>query len=47
VIQLLALIACGQPQNQTPTPANAPAAPAPEAAKPKETMIQNKGSTRW
>ena len=42
MIQLLALIACGQPQNQTP--ANAPSAPAPEAAKPKESMIQNKGS---
>ena len=44
MIQLLALFACGQPQNQTAAPANAATAPIPEAPKPKETMIQNKGS---
>jgi phosphate transport system substrate-binding protein len=42
VIQLLALIACGQPQNQTT--ADAPTTVAPDAPKARETMIQNKGS---
>src|SRR5215204_1608392 len=43
MIQLLALFACGQPQNQT-APANAATAPAPEAPKAKAAMLQNKGS---
>ena len=43
MIQLIALIACGQPQNQTTAPAT-PTTAAPEAPKAKETMIQNKGS---
>ena len=36
MIQLLALVACGQPQNQN-APANAATAPVSEAAKAKES----------
>jgi phosphate transport system substrate-binding protein len=45
VILLTALFACGQPQNQTTAPANAPTdAAAPGAPKGRQTMLQNKGS---
>jgi phosphate transport system substrate-binding protein len=44
VIQLLALIACGEPQNQTAAPTTPAPGAAPTAANTKQGMIQNKGS---